>query len=190
MILVLTLSWVQIITLVAGSSVLAAILTQLLAALQEHLRRRRAASFLAIRMATILEKFAEACMSIIGDFDTFEQSFGAAGARTTKLPNLEAFPDDADGWRALPTSLTANALSFPNHVAAGQERISFTWSVADEHSAWDDCKDECTKLGLAAWEMAHALRLQFSFPPFEPRYDIEGALRRQTTRSVSTANDT
>lgn len=69
-------------------------------------------------------------------------------------------------------------LAFPNHVKASQEKVSFTWTVAGEFAAWDDCEEECARLGLIAWLIAVEFRERFSFPPFEPRYDIGAALKR------------
>lgn len=175
----LTLTWFQILSLVAGSSVIAALLTQFLSAAQERFRRGRAASFLAIKIATLLETFSEKCMSVIGDFDTYRQSSGSAGGQTTKLPNVDPFPEDADGWRALPQRLTAKVLSFPNHIRAAQESISFSWSVAGDEAAWSECHEECAKLGTSAWEIASELRIEFGFPPFNPRYDVGAALKRE-----------
>lgn len=173
------ITWVKVIVFAGTSGVLSAFVTHALTLMNEWRKSGRHGAYLAIRVATALETFADDCMTIIGNFDTYQQSSGAAGERTTRLPKLADFPADSDGWRALPADLTAKVLAFPNHVRAGQDKIRFTWSVADEHATWDDCEEECARLGLQAWLLASDLRKRFSFPPFEPRYPIGDALRRE-----------
>lgn len=176
------ITWTTLFLFAGTSGLLSALVSHAFSRWNEWRSRHDNAAYLAIRIATALETFADDCMSVIGNFDTYRQSKGSAGKPTTKLPAIPNYPEDADGWRSLPTFLTAKILAFPNHVRAGQESISFTWSVADDEAAWNDCEQESAKLGLAAWELANELRLKFSFPPFEPRYDIAGALRREVAR--------
>ena len=40
-------------------------------------------------------------------------------------------------------------------------------------------KKNAPRLGLQACLLANELRQRFSYPPFEPRYDIAGALKRE-----------
>lgn len=172
------ITWTKVIVFAGTSGVLSALVAHALSVFHEFRNKGRQAAYLAIRLATALETFADDCLSIIGEFDTHRQSHGAAGDQTTRLPALPVFPADEDGWHALPTELTAKVLAFPNLVKASQEKVSFTWTVAGELAAWDDCEEECAQLGLTAWLIAVELRERFSFPPFEPRYDIGGALKR------------
>jgi hypothetical protein len=173
------ITWPKLIAFAGASGILSALVNHAFTVFREWRSTGRYAAYLAIRIATTLETFAGDCMSVIGEFDTHRQSAGAAGSQTTRLPALADFPSDEDGWRALPTELTAKALAFPNHLKAGQERVSFSWSVAGEHAAWDDCQEECARLGLQAWLLARELRKRFSTPPFEPRYDLASALQRE-----------
>lgn len=173
------ITWVKVVVFAGTSGVLSAVVGHALTLYNDWRNKSRSAAYLAIRIATSLEGFADECMTVIGDSETARQSNGAAGNQTTKLPELTAFPSDEVGWRVLPARLTANLLAFPNHIKAGQDKISFTASVAGELAAYEDCEEESARLGLQSWSLAAELRKQFRFPPFEPRYDIEGALRTQ-----------
>src|SRR4051794_16715332 len=84
----------------AGTAgVISALLTQGLTSLRERLSTRREAKYLALRIAVILETFADDCLSIISGVDTARQSGGAAGQHTSNLPTLPPYPDDEKGWR-------------------------------------------------------------------------------------------
>lgn len=169
-------SWPQLIAFAGTSGVLSAAVTWLLGWIKDSLNNGREAAYLAIRLATVMEMFADQCLAVIGDFDTFRQSKGAAGSKTTRLPALATFPDDAGGWRALPAELIGRVLTFPNQIRASQDKVSFSASVSGGDAAWDDCEEECARLGLDACVIAADLRKRFGFAPFMARYDVARAL--------------
>lgn len=162
-----------------AAGVISALLTQGLTSLRERFSSRREAKYLALRIAVILETFADDCISIISDADTSRQSEGAAGQHTTNLAALAPYPDDEKGWRALGSAFSAEALGFPNLVRAYQQSINFTWQVADPDDAQSECEEASAVLGHRAWALAKSLRLNHGFPPFAPKYDLEAALERE-----------
>lgn len=176
-------TWAKVIVFAGTSGILSALVVHLLGLFDQWRKHGRDAGYLAIRIATALEAYADECLTIIAEFDLHQQFDGAAGSQTLKLPAVPEFPEDVDGWRSMPPRLTAEVLAFPNHVKAGQDRVRFTWSVAGELGAWDDCQDECARLGFRAWEIAAALRKAYQFPDFKPRFDVGSALKRHINPS-------
>lgn len=172
------LSWIKVLVFAGTSGVLSALVVYGLGLLDHWRKKGRDAGYLAIRIATALEAYADDCLTIIGEFDIYRQSGGAGGSQSTSLPNAPNFPEDTEGWRSLPTELVADVLSFPNHIRAGQDRISFDWANAGEMAAWDDCEDECARLGDRAWKLAVRLRTKYGFPAFTPPFDIGASLAR------------
>jgi len=174
-------SWAQVVVFAGTSGILSALVVHGLGLLDQRRKRGRDAGYLAIRIATSLEAFAHDCLVVLREFDVHRQSGGHAGSQTTSIPSLNDFPSDHEGWRALPTKLVGEVLSLQNHRMAGQDRIAFDWSVAGDDAAWDDCKEECAKLGLKAWQIAAELRKRYGFPELGHRFDIGDALQAQAT---------
>ena len=100
-----------IITLVAGSSVLAALVTQAVAALREGRNRSRDASLSALYLAIAFESYAGDCSSALGESEAYEASNHHAGAAIGNVPDLPEFPSSIE-WKPLGIQHTTKAMSF------------------------------------------------------------------------------
>jgi hypothetical protein len=165
-----------------AAGVTAAVTTQVFTWYREHRRDKatdgRAASYSALRLASLFEEFAIACADAISDTNMSLSSEGHAGRLHTKLPILPPYPEDMD-WRALDVSLAAKALAIRNELVIAQQGIDF-WYDVDHECVPDACLNQLGVCGYRAWLIAAELRHQYKIPLFDPRqfgWDVEKCLK-------------
>ncbi|WP_146215605.1 hypothetical protein [Hoeflea marina] len=123
--------------------------------------RGREATYLALRIAVALESFEAACFERFSDIGLFDSSGGNLGGTWTKVPELERYPEDPDGWRSLDFKLADRALSFPGMISNSQGMINFTLDVASPIEASENCETECAELGMNAKGLATEIRKRY-----------------------------
>ena len=64
---IVSLDWVQLITLIFGTGFVTNMIGWMVAGMGNNRERKRGATYLAVRLATMLEKFAIECAEVIGD---------------------------------------------------------------------------------------------------------------------------
>ena len=144
---------------------------------EKHLQQRNA-TYLAIRLAVILEKFALDCTDTIADYDMYTSSGGHAGSAATKLPELSEYPDE-DDWKLLNSGLLARTLTLRNEIILSSRSINF-WYEIDDECVPQECKQQTGKCGYIAWEIAEELRKAYSLGKFDPgkrSWDVIGLLK-------------
>lgn len=133
------------------------------------------ASYLAIRVAVVLEAFGEACAEVVSEISNFVSSGGNIGKPTTRLPLIGAFPADDESWRALDLTLAEQALTVPNKVSASQRGIDFMNElgpeVFDDDEAMQSCLKDACELGLQAFGLAARLRQRYRFDQYALGHD-------------------
>jgi hypothetical protein len=129
----------------------------------------RDATYLAIRVAVILERFAMACANIIADNHMYNKAGGHAGAAHAELPPIAEYPTDAD-WKAIDPTLSARALSLPNELCLSEGAIKFSWEIepTDEGVHLTTCNGEAGKCGYRAWQLAADMRHRYGLPEVKP----------------------
>ncbi|MBF0325946.1 MAG: hypothetical protein HQL42_12870 [Alphaproteobacteria bacterium] len=164
-----SLSALDILLMVIGTGSFSAAVTALLAWLKDFRKdkaaTKRDASYLALRVAVVLERFSFDCAGYISDIETFSSSSGHAGAQRAMLPDLLPYPADLD-WKVLDLGLAGRALSLPNEFELADRAIAF-WFEIDNECVPQACRDQCGICGLRAWELAAALRKKYGLPEFD-----------------------
>lgn len=150
-------STVNVIALVAGSSVLAALVTQGLSAWRDRRGTNKDAAFSALYMAIAFEAYANECASLIGDSENHESSDGAAGTAHGNLPLLPPYPEEVE-WKAFGLKRTTRALSFRTEVDSLRAMISDHWDFLDADDIVPLVREEAAKLGAKALDLAADLR--------------------------------
>lgn len=171
---------IQIVSLVAGSSLAAALLTQgvgwIRDAVTAHSKKKAHASYLALRLAILLEAYAYACATII-------QKNGNAETRPdeqypdweVKLPPLPEYPDDAEGWRSLKLDLASRALALRNRIDGSQAIIDVTIEYA-EHELEEELDGQFGARGMEAFQIAADLRRRYDLDAANLIYDFTDTL--------------
>lgn len=148
----------QIVTLVATSSVVSALLTQGLAWLREWLGETKQAKFAALYIALALEAYARTCATDIGESETYEASSEAAGAPHGNLTELPDFPEV--DWRAFGIKQSEQAMGFRVEIDNERAMIRDLWEHEDEDTVVPVVRELAAKLGLKAFAMSENFRKQ------------------------------
>jgi hypothetical protein len=172
------MDWKTILTTVMGAGLVTTLLTQVWGSLSKQFENRRHATYLAIRIATILERFAIECAERIANRNMYDDYEGHAGSSSLRLPELASFPDE-ENWNTLQPRLLARVLTLPNEQTLAHSAIDF-WRDVDTDSLPTMFKEQCGKVGYIAWMLACDLREQYRFPRFDPKqtsWDIVETLK-------------
>lgn len=160
-----TFTTASVIGIAAGSSVLAAFVTQGLTMLRDRFTTRRDGTFSALYLAAQLESYASLSATYIGDNETHDGSDGHAGTAHGNVPDLSPYNQEID-WKALKIAVTDAALSFRVEVESTQAMITDAWDiVGDEDFVLPTVYEETARLGQKALQMATALRAKWKIPP-------------------------
>jgi hypothetical protein len=177
-------SWGSLLTLAGTTGVITVLLNQGIGWLREWRAsaetKKVNAGYLAIRVAVMLEEYADACATVVGDIYKYDLSRGNAGQHTTVLPMMPEYPDDDESWRTMDPGLMERCLSFPGKVAASQRAVhDFAEFASNEEEVSQRCLEKSCARGLEAWHLAADLRKRFGFPSHSPIYDYVGFLRER-----------
>lgn len=156
---------IQLLSFGATAGVISGLLTHYLSGRQLERQRKIAAAYTAIRLAVTFEHFAHDCSGIVSKNDNAESSDGAAGEPVTKMPKLEIFPPDDEGWKGLPPDLVDDALSFHQRIKAATSIIVSACEHAEHSDAVKEATEQCVLLGSRAWELGTKLRTAYGFKP-------------------------
>ena len=135
--------------------------------------RRRAASYAAIRLVSILEEYALACVDVVQDDGT---AYGRPAGRTehgeeyfevqVSAPSPPIYPDDID-WKSLDEGIMHRVLSLPNTARS----VDRTIYIAGDYASPPDYEpifvarhQGYAYLGLEAFAVASELRKEFRVP--------------------------
>ena len=178
--------WSSVLSLIGTSTVaalVASLVSHFLAGRRDKQARERDATYLAIRLAVILEGYALACHELLSDNDLHSSSGGEAGKQRSKLPDLPPYPDDAD-WKSLETALASRALLFRNELWISDRSITFWLDIEPEYLL-PTCNQEAAIRGYQAWCLAENLRDQYRIERFEPGFDVVAPLRERHDKAVA-----
>jgi len=168
-----------ILPLVAGAAIGslatigAAILTLASGWFSKRAQNRRNATYLAARLAVILERFAIECCNRIERQELHESSRGAAGITSDgPLPELQPFPDAPD-WSALQSDLMDRVLVLPNECLLANGAIAVCWDVQNDYVP-AECLRQYGKVGYMAWALSGDLRRRYRVLAFNPEDTAKG----------------
>lgn len=154
------LTWVNVLKVAATTGVLTTLLNQGVGLLREWWinknRKKSEATYLAMRLAVILEEFAVKCAYTMqhGEADYKE----GAVEFSYNLPTLAPYPQESD-WKSLDHKLAAQIMSFPNEISAAEMSCEFQ----RRHEGYlFGSSDETIVAGAKACRLAQSLRKKYS----------------------------
>jgi hypothetical protein len=144
---------------------------------RDRRHRQSQASYMAMRLAATLEFYAYACHDFIYENrDAPHHPEEEFPRRNVKLPELPPYPDDAEGWQAINVKLVVQCLDFRTKIYRSQGIIHSTMRDEEDPNAEADLGDKLDQhaaaLGLDAWNLAMALRLQHNVKMADPDTDL------------------
>lgn len=155
--------------LVLTSSVIAALVgtlaTQATTWLREGRSSKRETDYLALRLATVFERYSEEAADFLGGLQDF--TTGMEKGVSVELPVLRPLPDEEERWRDLDVRLTSRALGFEEYRRSRQGGIDQTWRHGGPHDAIETARAYSTILGRVAFELAADLRASHRLPAFD-----------------------
>jgi hypothetical protein len=159
-----TFPWLQVATILAGNGIITYLVTWVREAKREQETRMRDGRYTALRIAAVLERFAHECAEMISHNKDADPHFEPAPAPRFKLPELGAYPTDAD-WKALEPALASRAVALPLEVEVSQGHIDFWWRVdGDAYYMMGEADNQAGKCGYRAWTLATDLRRHYELP--------------------------
>lgn len=174
------LTSIEIVTLVAGSSVLAAVVTQGVSWLRDHMKSKSNREFATVYLVAALEGYAAEASNAISDSENYETSDGQIGRPVSNIPALDTFPDAID-WRALGPETTKQMLSFQVNLESVRASIAFDWDVVgDDDLIVPRVREKTALVGLKALQLAAALQGQHNGEPIDlanPDWSVKSALQ-------------
>jgi len=170
--------WGRFFMMIAAAGVGSAAVQALMPVYRERRMRRKHAVYMALRLAALMENFACASANFIEDNrDVRKPSDAEYPAWETALPELPAYPEDVDGWRALAPKLAARAFGLGNKLHQSQSTIrNVTEGNKSEFGYVLD--EQAAARGLEAWRIAVDLRKNYGIEPIELEWDYPDYLRR------------
>jgi hypothetical protein len=158
------LSTFSIVTLVAGSSVLAAIVNQSIGALRDMWKSKREAAFSALYVALALEEYANVCSTLISESETYDSSDGHAGSAHGNIAELPEYPSTVE-WKQFGIGSTTKVLSYRVEVHEKRSMIRDMWEFQDEDDVVPVVREEAARLGRKALTLAGELRAGWQIAP-------------------------
>ncbi|MGO4735996.1 hypothetical protein AB4099_05595 [Bosea sp. 2KB_26] len=121
----------------------------------ERTKKQSDAVYAAVRAVVALERYVLQSEAHLSDRE-FEQERGRIDD-AGDLPKLDALPLDIN-WRAFDTEFAFGVLGFPAKIEEAQANCDrYAWESNDY---WHS-EGEAKRLGLAAWELAVAIRQRY-----------------------------
>lgn len=171
--------WATIGKTALGAGVGTALVQGLLAIYRDRRNRKSHAAYMAMRLAVTLEFYAKACADFIQENANVQPPPPDEEYPSWKaeLPELPAYPDDADGWRAIDCALAGRCLNLRNKIHASQGLIDETIEY-NMDALGDTLEEQAAARGLEAWKLALALRRKHGVGKADMVWDYVETLER------------
>jgi hypothetical protein len=156
------LHWTSVLKLAATTGIFTTILTLGVSWLRDwwrdKSRKKTEATYLALRLAVILEQFVGQCA-----YRAWHDEVDLREGRELgyKLPTLTCYPPDAADWKSFyerNSKLAGQVLSFPNEIASAEILSQFQGTREGNYFA---SANEVIVAGVKAWRLAQALRKNY-----------------------------
>jgi hypothetical protein len=153
----------------------------------ERRRKNAHATYLAMRIAVLLDAFGLACSELINFNMTAEHP------RNDELPNwdihipeMPPYPEDIEGWVSLDRALASRCLRLRGKIRASQSLIDGTREFA-EHDLGETVDEQAAAMGLEAWRLAAGLHRKYRLDPVGGEY--ASFLEEKKTRIIKAQNN-
>lgn len=151
------------------------------------------AEYLAIRVVSVLDGFAEKCADVVGDDGLSCGQRGQDGCRSVQVSTPDSSVESLDvDWKSIPSNLMYEILTLPNRVSAANKNIAGVWEFAadppDYSEFFEERQIQYGELGLKAASLSDELRKLYGIPARKYRdwnpveYLSEGMDRAIATR--------
>ncbi|WP_242186133.1 hypothetical protein [Sphingomonas sp. CARO-RG-8B-R24-01] len=164
------LTFGSIATLALTSSLFSTALGQGVTWYRERRVTMRETSYLAVRIATVFERYARETTDRVSDNDEWIASEHASGNWSTQVPTLGQLPDEKERWRDLDVRLTTRVLDFTPHRDVVQLKIDDAYDKLDGEDATAILRAETLRLGARAFSLGEDLRKGYSIPRLGDAY--------------------
>ncbi len=157
---------------------------------QDRRQRRAKSAYLAMRLAVILDAFTLDCFELVSENAAMEPHPDPDHPNCRlSLPEVGAYPDDADGWTAIDQRLAGGSLALRNRIQSAQRLVYRTrdtyWSEGESSDFLRGTIDtEASMLALEAWDLARALRQKHHLEPDDTADRAVEFLRLVQTRAA------
>jgi hypothetical protein len=189
-------SWWGLVSVALGSGLVSGLVTQVIGwkikERDDERQIRRVSSFLAISIASNLEKFSIECASVIQNIANHSSSEGEIG-EIADLPSLPEYPSNLD-WTGFEGVLCSRVLSLRLELELSRRAVDFSFELEGHLAGGDEVSRQASSIGLRAWQLATDLRRYYDLPHFridEYGWDFTRVLEEeaQKSREKNTAVD-
>jgi hypothetical protein len=169
--------WSRFFMMIAGAGVGSAVAQALMPLYRDRRMRRKHAAYMAMRLAVAMENFAWACANFIQDNHNArippDEEYPAW---EIALPELPAYPEDVDGWRALAPKLAGRVFGMRNKLNESNSTIRNIIEFNKAELGWV-LDEQAASRGLEAWRMAVDLRRTYWIEPVELEWNYPDYLQ-------------
>jgi hypothetical protein len=182
----LTWDWIAFLKIALGAGIGTAAVQGTLALWRDARVKKDHAGYLALRLAVSLESYASDCCDFIFDNASAQQGpdeqFPDWNALLPTLPN---YPDDTEGWRAMNRTLVARCLNLPNKIHGSQGLIRSVVEFTMDNDLIDVLDEHAAARGVEAWDIAVALRAEYSLEKADMIFNYAEVLNKTLVRAIS-----
>jgi hypothetical protein len=170
----LTVDWVPsgktALSALVGAGLGSAIVQGAFSLVAEWRRRTYHATYLAMRIAVLLDTFGLACSDLIGSNASAEYPPDDEFPYwDTKLPELPPFAEDIEGWVSLDRALASRCLQLRGQIRARQRVIDATLEY-NMDGLEETVAEEVAHMGLEARRLALDLQRRYRLNPAGDEY--------------------
>jgi hypothetical protein len=169
--------WSRFFMMIVGAGLGSGVVQALLPIFRERRLRRKQAAYMAMRLAVVLENFAWACADLIQDnHNARTPDDDKYPAREIALPELLAYPEDIDGWRAIAPKLATRVFGLRNKLHETKSTLRNITEFNNTELGWM-LDEQAASRGLNAWRIAVDLRRTHGIEPVEIEWDYPDYLK-------------
>lgn len=158
----------------------------LLALYREWNEKDHRATYLALRLAVIMESYvlsvAELYFYNANAPEPHDQPYPEWNAQ---LPKIADYPEDVEGWRSLDRKLSSQCLNLPNKIAGSQRMIDAHTEYGFEDDLILILNEECANRGIEAAQIAELLRKKYNLGLPEWIFDYPSTLREVLSTTMA-----
>jgi hypothetical protein len=153
----------------------------------ERRRKNAHATYLAMRIAVLLDAFGLACSDLINSNSAAEPSPNDEFPNwDIRIPEMPPYPEDIEGWVSLDRALASRCLRLRSKIRASQSLIYGTRDYA-EHHLGEMVDEQVAAVGLDAWRLTAALHHKYRLDPVGGEY--ASFLEEKETGIIKARND-
>jgi len=181
--------WSRFFMMIVSAGVGSALVQSLMPIYRDRRTRRKQAGYMAMRLAVVMENFAWACANFIQDnHNARTPPDEEYPAWEIALPELLAYPEDADGWRAIAPKLAGRVFGLRNKLYESKSTIRNIIEFNKAELGWV-LDEQAASRGLEAWRMAIDLRKTYGIEPVELEWNYPDYLKTALDTAVKQRED-